>query len=87
MAPYLGNNVGLTIPGRPSTPCNGRAQVRPIVRGTHLETNGFHQYYRRPGDPMKQVTRTFANGTTLTFGPEVGFLIEHVPWVKSLISI
>jgi hypothetical protein len=71
MAQVRGNNIGLIVPGRLSTPCNGRIQVRLLDWRTWFKTDEFHQHYSRPGNPMQQATRTYSNGTTLTFGPEV----------------
>ena len=81
MAYFPGSAMGLTVPGRPTTPCNGRPQVRPLDAGISHEAQTFYQNYRRPGDPVKQMTRVFANGTFLMFGPEVRDLETSSPCI------
>jgi hypothetical protein len=63
--------IGLLVPDRPQTPSDGRAQVSNLLADTDLVFFNSFQHYRRPGETDKQQTRTFHNGTTLTFGIEV----------------
>jgi len=45
------------------------------------------QHYSRPGDPRKQETKTYPNGSTLTFGKEVKSPIASVYGLEMLINI
>lgn len=62
---------GLGVPGRPSTPSEGFAQVKCYNPLGVTELTLANQAYHRVGPAATQRTRKFDNGTCLSFGPLV----------------
>lgn len=62
---------GLSIPGRPPTPSEGRAQVSTAASHGSMHELTKLQHYTRYGNIGQQMVRSWTNGTTMQFGPNV----------------